>query len=190
MFAKKMLVFVLVMAAACGSGMGEGGKIGIVDMSKVLDACPDTEANRLIIESKVKEMEEEHNGMLDRITAQRSEFDAIRKEAGNKALSESARSEKIEKAEEKLTILRQLEKDLQETVNTRRREIGEQRMRMHRRTVEKLRDVIGKYAEKNGFSLVLDSSALGMNGVETVLYSVDKSDVTQDIVDRVKKEKK
>ena len=55
-------------------------------------------------------------------------------------------------------------------------------MRMRKRIVNKLRGVVKEYADKQGLAIVLDSSALGVNGVESLVYGRPDLDITDAIV--------
>jgi Skp family chaperone for outer membrane proteins len=85
-------------------------------------------------------------------------------------------------AEAKLNTLRDCEMKIRERINQRQKEIADQKMRMQRRIVGKLREIVGKYSSEKGYTLVLDSSAMGISGVESVVYSKENLDVTEEVL--------
>ena len=60
---------------------------------------------------------------------------------------------------------------------------------MRRDVSAKLRELIAEYAEKNGYTLILNSSA-SLKGIDTVMYSRAKLDITEDIIDLVSDDEK
>jgi Skp family chaperone for outer membrane proteins len=174
----------LISTAVTGLGL----KIAMVDMTKVTKSVPETKAAEAILEKQAAEFEAEHKGMLDELEQLKTEFETARKDADNKALSEQAREAKIKIAEDKLRELKEQDARIRETVKKRRQQINDQKVRMKQRIVGKLRSIVQDYAEDEGYTIVLDSSGVGLSGIETVVYSVDKIDITQDVLDIIEKQ--
>ena len=64
----------------------------------------------------------------------------------------------------------------------RQKQLVDQEARMRRRIVRKIQERIREYVEKKGYLLVMDSSALGAGGVETVVYNSETIDITAEIL--------
>ncbi|MCX7590591.1 MAG: OmpH family outer membrane protein, partial [Kiritimatiellae bacterium] len=105
-----------------------------------------------------------------------------RKEAENKARSDIVREEKLEIEREKLLALKEYEQKLRETGRQRQRELSDQERRLRNRILDKIREVTRDYAKKHQISLVLDSSAAGMAGVEAVVYAEQALDITAEVI--------
>ena len=93
-YAMALIVFVV------GNGWCGDVRTAVVDMSRVMRMHPKTAPNRVILEREVKDFRAEQAKMLKDIESIRADFDTMRKDAMNKALSEKARAEKLAKAEE------------------------------------------------------------------------------------------
>jgi outer membrane protein len=160
-------------------------RIAVVDMEKVMEESPAAAK----VEQAVKEAEEEfvseRESMLKTRDKLRREFEDIREEASNEALSEKGKREKIEEAEEKLAELKEYQEELQQTGMARRRRLREQKVRAHRKVIGGLRERIGAYASEQGFDLVLNSSGLGVDGIEMVVYSKADMDITDEVIENV-----
>ena len=85
-------------------------------------------------------------------------------------------------AEQKLNVLREAEMKIRDRMTQRQKEINDQKVRMQRRIVGKLREVIGKYAAEKGYAMVLDSAGMSISGVESVVYSRENMDITEDVL--------
>ncbi|MFC1497694.1 OmpH family outer membrane protein [Verrucomicrobiota bacterium] len=178
---KSIAVFGLMMLFAGRVYCGET-KIAVVDMSKIVNVFPSTETAKAALESQKTEYEAEHKNMLAELERLKEEFEQIREDAGNKALSEDARSKNAEVAKNKFTKLRELEYKIMENTRLRRKQMVDQEKRLLEKIVSQIRDVVGEYAEKKNYVLVLDSSI--------IVYKQEAIDITKDILKIVDKEKK
>jgi outer membrane protein len=186
-----LVLFVSLMTPAFRSSYGaDQQKIGVVDMSTLIKEHPETKSAEAVLQKQVDDFEAEQKEMVAEIEKLKKAFDSARKEADNKALSESEKEKKLTAAEDKLNDLRDQDKKFRETTAERQKQISEQEIRMKRRIVAKIRDVVKEYADKQKYSLVLDASALSVGGVETILYSAEKNDITADIRKLIENQKK
>ncbi|MGQ9661952.1 MAG: OmpH family outer membrane protein [Kiritimatiellia bacterium] len=161
---------------------GAEPRIAVVDLAQVLQKHPDTKSAEALLQMQVEEFEQEQKELLAKGEKLKEEFETVRKEAENKALSEAVREEKLGLAREKLIALKEHEQKLIDTSRQRRREISDQEQRLRKRILDKIRDVIQEYAKKKQIALVLDSSAAGAAGVEAVVYAEQPLDITSDII--------
>jgi len=157
-------------------------KIGVVDMSKLVQAHPDTAEADELLEKQADEFEMEKDEYLSRFNAMREDFEKARAEASNKALSEEAREKKRDEAREKLVALEEFQQEIRETTLKRQKQLTDQGDRMRRRIVGKIVEVVDKYASDNGYALILDTANRGLSGVESVIYADEKLDVTDAIL--------
>lgn len=168
-------------------GWGADDKVAVIDMSQVMQAHPRTSANRSILEEELAEFEAEREKLMAKLQEMKEDFDKTRKEAANKALSERAREKNLAMAEEKLVAIRDFQRDARERTGLRQKQLADHRIRMGKRVLAEVREIISEYARKKNIALVLDSAGIAASGVETVVYSSGTLDITEDIVDLVKK---
>ncbi len=117
------------------------------------------------------------------------EFNILREEAQNTALSEDARATKRNTAEEKLIEIRDMETRVRRFDEARQKQLDDQTRRMRKRIVDEIRQIIQTYAREQGLSTVIDSSGQSFNGVELVLYQDPRSDITDTILEQLNKTK-
>jgi len=181
------VAFAVLIAGAGARGWCAEGRIAVVDMGKVMEAHPRTSTNRSILEKEIAEFEAERDKMMAKLKAMKEDFDKTRQDAGNKALSEKAREKSLAMAEEKLIAIREYQRDARETAGLRQKQLNDHRMRMGKRILSEVREIIAEYAKKEKMALVLDSAGIAASGVEMVLYSSEKLNITDAIVELVKK---
>lgn len=183
----KMVCVAVAMMIVAGNAWCGSDKIVVADMGRVMTAHPRTAVNRSILEKELGEFRAERENMLEKIKALREKFDETRKEAVNKALSEKAREERLAKAEEQLIGLREYQRKMQENSKERQKQLLDHRKRMGKKILEAVSKVMAEYAKKKKIKMILDSAGTSTSGIEIVLYSQDKIDVTDDIVALVEK---
>lgn len=156
-------------------------KVAVMNLDAVLKESPDAKAAENLLQRQVEEYEADQKESMGELEKLKKEFDTVRKEAANKALSQEERERKADAADAKLSALRDKDRQMQELRSKRQKDLTEQSMRMRKRVVGKIRGMIKEYAEKKGYSLVLDSSAGAMTGGDVVLYAPEKTDITEDL---------
>lgn len=175
----------LVMAIA-GTARAEG-KIAVLDVARLVKAHPKTADDRAVLEKQAEEYREEQRTMLDKLKGLKDDYLAVREAAQNKALSDAARAGKKEELEDKRIALLQYEREIRETLGRREKQLAQQERRMLDRIIERIRKNVTAYTEGKGYALVLDSSALGVNGIPFVLQSEPKHDITEAVLARFEK---
>jgi len=184
----RFLVLVVMMLLSGISFAGEQ-KTAVADMSRLLKAHPETERAEAVLEEQVKEIDSEKTKLMDGLEKARSEVDSLMKQVQNKALREKKRDEIREQAEAKYKELRQMDFEAKKALDSRRQDLNEQRMMMHKRIVGKISDVISEYAKDKGYAFVLDSGSVGVSGMPAVVYSEKGADITGDIEKLIRKKK-
>ncbi len=146
-----------------------------------------------LADTQLKEQADEFNGerkaLVDEYEKLQKDFGAIRDEAQNTALSDDVRAEKRGLAEEKLVELRDYESRIRRFDDSRRKQLDDQSRRMRKRIVEEIQLVVKEYAQTQGYQSVIDSSGQSLNGVEMILYTDPKIDITDTILGMLNKGK-
>ena len=144
-----------------------------------------------LADTQLKEQADEFNGERKALVGDyeklQKDFASIRDEAQNTALSDDVRSEKRNLAEEKLVELRDYESRIRRFDDSRRKQLDDQSRRMRKRIVEEIQQIVKDYAQKQGYQAVIDSSGQSLNGVEIILYTDPKIDITDTILDMLNK---
>lgn len=191
MMRKTSAVFGALLGTAILAGLAGAadGQIAVVQMDRLIKAHPTTKENLAVLKKQIKDFEDEQDKMIAERDSLEKTYRDAREEAENKALSEDVRGKKRQAAEDKLAALKELEKKRRETANLRQKQLTDQELRMRETIVSRIRDVIRDYTAKKGIIVVLNGSA-GVDGIEAVVYRVDKLDITEDILKLISDESK
>jgi len=188
----RSLIFSIALAAlgvVCSGVAAEQQKIAVVDMESLIKSHPETTSAESLLQKQVDEFESERKDMITQFEKLQKDCDRIQKEAENKALSDSEKEKKRAVFEDKYAELKEQGRKISEMTTQRQKELNDQKLRMRRRIFSKIRDIVKEYADKKGYVTVLDSSALSVGGVETVVYIAEKNDITADIRKLVEEQK-
>jgi len=112
----------------------------------------------------------------------KQEFESLRAEAQNKALTEEARDRKSEQAEDKLTEVIEYENTIREKAASRKKQIEGEGRKIHSELAKAVKSAVQACAAKGGYGLVLESGGLLANGLEPVLYASPAMDITDQVI--------
>lgn len=149
-------------------------QVTIVDMGRLIKAYPETAESEAILRSQFDEFEDEKEALLKKHEEMRTKLEDLHKETGNSALSEEAREEKKKELEKGVAGLRDFEQQMREKLKLRQDQITDEKRRLQKRIFDKLKDMVEKYADKKGYTIVMDASA--------VIYRSDQVDITEDMI--------
>lgn len=180
----------LVALTGSASAQASGAPaIVYVNLDKVFEEFYKTKLADSQLKEQADQYREERTKMVDDFKKLQDDFKAARDEAQDTALSEDARNVRRSVAEEKLVELRETENKIRRFEESRRRQLDEQTRRVRSKLVDEIKETITKLAQERGYTAVLDASGENLNGVSTVLYSLPKLDITEELVNLLNKGK-
>jgi outer membrane protein len=142
------------------------------------------------LKQQADEFNDERKSLVADYEKLQKEFGLIRDEAQNTALSDDVRTEKRNLAEEKLVEVRDYESRIRRFDDSRRKQLDDQSRRMRKRIVEEIQQIVKDYAQTQGYQAVIDSSGQSLNGVEIILYTDPKIDITDTVLGLLNKGKR
>lgn len=185
----KMSACTVAMVMAASMVMGAEQRIGVINLDRAFNEYHKTKLADAQLKQLADEFNEERKKLMAEYEKLQEEFTKLRDEAQNIALSEAVRSAKREQAEDKLIELRDFESRIRRFDESRRKQLDDQGRRMRKRIVDEILQAANNFAKVRGYNLVLDSSAQSLNGVEMVIFSDPKLDLTDDILGELNKGK-
>ena len=98
------------------------------------------------------------------------------------ALSADAKSAKAKERDDKISNIKNMEREITEFRQTRERQLQEQALRMREGIVKEISDVVMEKVKSSNLDLVFDKSGNSLNGVPVLMYSRDSVDFTTDVI--------
>lgn len=181
-----LVLAVLGMATALPA-QAQDARIVFIDLDQVFNEFYKTKLADAQLKEQADEFNEERGNMVEEYEAMNEQFTEAREQAQDTALSEEARNQKRNEAEELLIEIRDYESRIQRFDQTRRKQLEDQGRRMRTRIVEEIRDEIQTYARTQGYQAVIDSSGQSLNAVELILYVDGRVDISDAMIEILNK---
>jgi len=175
------------LAASLAGAQERRAGVVFVNLDRCFNEYYKTRVADAQLKAQAREFEEELKSIAGELERLQGEFNSLREESLNSALSDEVRAAKRAAAEEKVLAIREQEGRVQSFRERRSKQLEEQSRRMRRGLVGEIKEVIQKYARERGLTAVLDSSGTTFNGVEAVLYVDPRSDITDEILQELNK---
>ncbi len=142
-------------------------KIGIISLRDVIVATNEGQRDLTALQNKFAPKQTELNNLSKQIEADQTQL----RNQGDK-LSDDARAALIKKIETNQKLLQRQGEDAQTEYDNQQNEIAG-------RILQKLQAVIDKYAQQNGYAMILDASAQQ----SPILWAAAPTNISKDIVD-------
>lgn len=157
-------------------------KVGMVDLNRAFEAYYKTaESKARVSELEVAYKKERQLKMTD-YQKLADEYDKLRDDAQNPALSAVVQESKKKATLEKAKELQLREREVSQFDNERRGEIQTTMMRLRDTIVKEITKIVQDYAVKNGYNLVFDKTAQSMAAAPIIVYAGDNMDFTDSII--------
>lgn len=179
---KRRLSWMMLAGVMAVTGQAGETRIAVVNGSRVLKEYYKTELADTHIQQQLNDFSAERDKLLAEHRKIKQEFEALRAESQNRALTEEAQEKKREQAEEKIAEVIEYENSIREKAASRKKQIEGEGRKMHAELAKAVRSAAQACAIKGGYSLVLESGGLLANGLEPVLYADPAADITDQVI--------
>lgn len=157
-------------------------KVGTVDMNKVFsgyyktrDAETKLDAARNVFAREFEERMEGHKKLLDEIVQLGKDTDAS-------TLSDTEKTERQTKKDDKIQKLQSLEQEIGEFKSSSEKRLKEQAAAARNQIVDEITKRVADKGKSDHYKLLLDKSGQGTTNVPVVLYSEEEMDVSDEII--------
>lgn len=157
-------------------------KIAIVDMKTVFDGYWKTKQASVTFEDRKTDYAGQHQKMIEQYQAANEDYRKLRESAAETAISSTEKERRNAESETKLKEIQKLERDIRDHQKSMEGNLTETRFRLRRNILQDIREIIKTKAKTDGYTLVLDSAAEGINQTPIVLFSSGQNDITQEIL--------
>ena len=161
-------------ACLCVAMISRGQNVAVVDMEELIQLHPNTTSDLKLLDQTQKDYMAEIAEMKQKLEGLQEDFDKLRKEALDPALSDKARKSAEERAIKAREAAFMAERTANEKMKARKEQFDEMRGRMLNKTISELREIIGKYADEQKLQLVVAKSQ--------VMYVPKSHDITDVIL--------
>src|ERR1700719_3616555 len=160
----------------------QGMKIGTVDMNKTFREYNKTKDAEAKINDAKNQAKKEYDERADAYKKALDDVNNLNKQLEAPALSADAKAQKAKERDDKISNIKNMEREITEFRQTRERQLQEQALRMREGIVKEITDVVMERVKSNSLDFVFDKSGMSLNGVPLLMYAKDNVDFTNDII--------
>ena len=179
---RAMGLWAVGLALACGAAQAGDVKIATVDGGRLLKGYYKTGLAEQHMQQQFDDFRAERDKLMAEHKKLKQQFETLRAEADNKALTEEAREKKKEQAEERLAQVIEYENTINDKAASRKKQIEDEGRKIQGELAKSIRTAVKVVSVKAGYTFVLEQSGLLANGLESVLYSDPKVDITDEVM--------
>jgi outer membrane protein len=157
-------------------------KVGTVDMNRAFKEYSKTKDAEAKINDAKNQAKKEYDERAEAYKKALDDINNLNKQLESSALSSDAKGKMAKDRDDKITNIKNMEREINEFRQTRERQLQEQALRMREGIVKEISDVVTDKVKTNHMDLVFDKSGMSLNGVPLLMYSQDSVDFTNDVV--------
>src|SRR5256884_1449746 len=157
-------------------------KIGTVDMQRAFKEYNKTKDAEAKINDAKNAARKEYDDRAEDYKKALDEINNLNKQLESPALSADKKTQTAKDRDDKISKIKNMEREISDFRQTRERQLQEQLMRMREGIVKEITDVVMEKVKANNMDLVFDKSGVSLNGVPVLMYSHDNVDFTNDII--------
>jgi Skp family chaperone for outer membrane proteins len=157
-------------------------KIGTVDMNRTFREYNKTKDAEAKINDAKNQAKKEYDERADAYKKALDDINNLNKQLEAPALSADAKAAKAKERDDKISNIKNMEREITEFRQTRERQLQEQALRMREGIVKEITEVVTEKVKTGNLDLVFDKSGNSLNGVPVLMYSRDSVDFTNDVI--------
>src|SRR5437773_8187461 len=162
-------------------------KIGTVDMQRAFKDYNKTKDAEVKINEAKNAAKKEYDDRAEAYKKALDEINNLNKQLESPALSADKKTGMAKERDDKITNIKNMEREISDFRQTRERQLQEQLMRMREGIVKEITDVVMEKVKAKSLDFVLDKSGISINGVPLVLYAPENVDFTSEIIETLNK---
>ena len=160
-------------------------KIGVVDMQRVFAESPKTMRMQKDLDERKMWIKKENDKMAVEYKDLLETYQSLQREVQDETLSPELRQQKRDEGEEIRRRLVEMERNRRENDVRFERQIRERTREMRQGVLADILAVLDELAKTRNYDIIIDKSGASRNGLPLLLYSRDRYDFTDEIIDHL-----
>ena len=103
------------------------------------------------------------------------------------ALTAEAKAQKAKQRDEKITLVKNMEREINEFRQTREQQLQQQVQRLQENLIKEITAVVLEQAKTKNLDLVFDTSGASLKRFSPILFSKERADFTGDVITALNK---
>jgi Skp family chaperone for outer membrane proteins len=168
---------------------GPTAKIATVDLHKVFNGYWKTKQAQAALNERKAQLDKDEKGMIDDLNKANEEYQQLRAQANDQAISADERDKRKQAADDKLKRMQDSRSALDQFDRQAKTTLSDQTQRMSDNIYNEIKAAVTAKAKAAGYLLVVDTSAQTINIPleiitikSPVVYSASDNDLTDDVL--------
>lgn len=180
---KKLLFITLASALLVpAAAFAQALKVGTVDMQRAFKEYGKTKDAEAKINEAKNSAKKEYDDRAEGYKKALDEINNLNKQLESPATNADAKTKLAKDRDDKITNIKNMEREINEFRQTRERQLQEQALRMREGIVKEISDIVMEKVKANHMDLVFDKSGMSLNGVPVLMYAPENTDFTADVI--------
>src|SRR5437762_13747331 len=164
------------------AGFAQAFKIGTVEMQRAFKEYSKTKDAEVKINEAKNAAKKEYDDRAESYKKALDEINNLNKQLESAATSADAKTKLAKDRDDKITNIKNMEREINEFRQTRERQLQEQALRMREGIVKEITEVVMDKVKANSLDFVFDRSGMSLNGVPLLMYAKENVDFTTDVI--------
>ena len=162
-------------------------KIGTVDMERVLKEYSKTKEAEAKLNDAKNAAKKEYDERAAAYKKALEEINKINGQFDSPALTADAKAAKAKERDDKITNIKNMEREMAEFRQTREQQLQQQMLRLREGLLKEITDVVMEQVKSRNMELVFDKSGVSLNQISPILFSPDNMDFSADVIAELNK---
>ncbi len=180
---KKLLSITLASALLFpAAAFAQALKVGTVDMQRAFKEYGKTKDAEAKINEAKNSAKKEYDDRAEGYKKALDDINNLNKQLESSATSADKKTSLAKERDDKITNIKNMEREINEFRQTRERQLQEQALRMREGIVKEISDIVMEKVKANHMDLVFDKSGMSLNGVPVLMYAPENTDFTAEVI--------
>jgi Skp family chaperone for outer membrane proteins len=161
--------------------VGRNPAFALVDMNRIFKEYRKTKEAETSINDAKNAAKKEYDDRADAYKKALDEINGLNKQLDTRSLSSNARTNLAKERDDKITAIKNMEREINEFRQTREKELRDQALRMRETLVG---EITAKINESDSLTdhFLIDRSGMSLNGVPFLLFGPMKADMSERVI--------
>ncbi len=157
-------------------------KVATVDMARVFNEYSKTKDAEAKINDAKNTAKKEYEERAETYKKALDEINSLTKQLESPVLSADAKTQKAKERDEKISGIKNMEREINEFRQTREQQLQQQMLRLREAILKEITDVVMAQVKSKNVDLVFDKSGPSLNGFSPLLFCRSEIDFTEDVI--------
>ena len=161
--------------------------VGTVDVNRILKEYRKSKEAEAKLSDAKDAAKKEFDERVDAYKKGLEEINKLNAQTDAPALTAEAKAQKARQRDEKIAVLKNMEREINEFRQTREQQLQQQAQHLQENLLSEITAVVLEQAKAKNLDLVFDTSGASLNRFSPILFSKERADFTSDVITALNK---